>query len=90
MSYQKFLVDNITCSRRFHVTFDDEAQPAQQTTVVCPHCCEIIWKAEDHPPVTLAREENLVKTTQLSRNLTRECQFQDRFSQVQAQNLAKG
>ncbi|MCX6124317.1 MAG: hypothetical protein NTV34_06150 [Proteobacteria bacterium] len=82
MSYQKFLVDNVTCSRRFHVTFDDETTPVAKTSVVCPHCSQVLWSAEDHAPVKLARDENLVKTTQLSRQLTRDCQFKDRFSNV--------
>lgn len=81
MSYQKFLVDNVTCSRRFHVTFDDEAKTVEKTSIVCPHCSQVQWTAEDHAPVTLARDENLVKTTQLSRNLERSCLFKDKFVQ---------
>jgi DNA-directed RNA polymerase subunit RPC12/RpoP len=79
MSYQKFVVDNMTCSRRFHVTFDDESKSVKSTDVVCPHCQITVWTAENHPKVTLARDENLVKTTQLSRQLTRECAFKDTF-----------
>lgn len=81
MSYQKFQVDAVICSRRFHITFDDEAQPVETTDVRCPHCSLVLWSAKNHPPVTMARDENLVKTTQLSRNLVRECDFQDRFTQ---------
>lgn len=79
MSYQKFLVDNVHCSRRFHVTFDDEAAPVAKTSVACPHCKLELWSAEDHAPVKLARDENLVKTTQLSRNLVKDCHFSDKF-----------
>lgn len=81
MSYQKFLVDNVSCSRRFHVTFDDEAKPVAKTEIDCPHCGHILWSATNHPPVTMARDENLVKTTQLSRELVKECDFKDRFVQ---------
>lgn len=81
MSYQKFLVDNVICSRRFHVTFDDEAKPVERAEVRCPHCSVVLWSAENHPPVTMARDENNVKTTQLSRNLARSCNFQDKFAQ---------
>lgn len=81
MSYQKFLVDNVVCSRRFHVTFDDEATPVARAEIQCPHCSHLLWSADNHPPVTLARDENMVKTTQLSRNLVRECDFKDQFVQ---------
>jgi hypothetical protein len=79
MSYQKFLVDNVTCSRRFHVTYDDEAKTVAKTSITCPHCSIVLWSAENHAPVKLARDENLVKTTQLSRDLVRECEFKDQF-----------
>lgn len=81
MSYQKFLVDNVVCSRRFHVSFDDETSPVPHTEIKCPHCNFVQWSATNHPPVTLARDENLVKTTQLSRDLVRECKFKDQFVQ---------
>lgn len=77
MSYQKFLVDNVTCSRRFHLTYDDEAKPVSTAEIKCPHCQVVLWSSERHPPVKLARDENLVTKTQLSRNLTRECEFKD-------------
>jgi hypothetical protein len=79
MSYKKFTIDNVTCSRRFHVTYDDESQPVEHVEVKCPHCNLVLWKENDHPPVKLARDENLVTTTQLGRNLIKDCQFKDRF-----------
>jgi len=79
MSYQKFLVDNTTCSRRFHCTFDDEEAKQSHVEVKCPHCGVAIFKADDHEPVALAREENLVKMTDLSRKVVKECRFQDPF-----------
>jgi hypothetical protein len=81
MSYQKFTVDNTVCSRRFHITFDDEGAPVGKVEVKCPHCDVVVWASEGHPAVKLAREENLVKTTQLSRNLTKDCAFKDRFNE---------
>jgi hypothetical protein len=79
MSYQKIMVDNKTCSRRFHVTFDDESKAMAQTEVKCPHCNVVVWSAQNHPEAKLARDENLVKTTQLSRNIVSECHFHDGF-----------
>ena len=79
MSYQKFTVDNTTCSRRFHITFDSDAKPVAATSVSCPHCSQQIWSAVDHAPVTMARDENLVKTTQLSDDVIKLCKFKDRF-----------
>ena len=87
MSYQKFLVDNVTCSRRFHITFDDEATLVAKTSVSCPHCAQVLWSAENHAPVKLARDENLVKTTQLSRELVRDCKFKDQFLNVKVSDL---
>jgi hypothetical protein len=79
MSYEKLLIDNTVCSRRFHLTFDNEAPLAAKVEVKCPHCDHLLFAAENHPPVKLARDENLVRTTSLSRNLVRECDFKDPF-----------
>ena len=81
MAYSKFLVDNTTCSRRFHLTFDDEAVNVPRVEVRCRFCQAVVFAADSHPPVTLAREENLVKTSALSDNLTSECHFQDTLTQ---------
>jgi hypothetical protein len=81
MAYQKFLIDNPTCSRRFHLTFDD-AQPAKpRVEVRCQYCNIVIFAADHHAPVTLARSENLVKTSALSENLVFECAFEDTLTQ---------
>lgn len=79
MTYQKLLIDNTVCSRRFHLTFDNESQPRSKVEVKCPHCEHVIFEAENHPSVKLAREENLVRTTELSRTLIRECDFKDPY-----------
>ena len=79
MSYQKLLVDNTVCSRRFHITYNDEAQPVAHVEVRCPHCQHVLFSEDNHPPVTLARDENLVKSTSLSRFLVRACDFKDNF-----------
>jgi len=79
MSYQKILVDSPKCSRRFHISYDDQAPHEEKVVLKCSFCDATIFSAEDHPPVTLARQENLTKTTKLSMDLVPECHFQDRF-----------
>jgi hypothetical protein len=79
MSYEKLLIDNTVCSRRFHLTFDHEAPLSAKVEVKCPHCDHLLFAAENHPPVKLARDENLVRTTSLSRHLIRECDFKDGY-----------
>ena len=80
MAYTKILIDNPTCSRRFHVTFDDEAQRLPRVEIRCQHCNVAIFAEDNHPPAKLAREENLVKTSQLSDRLITECHFADELS----------
>ncbi len=80
MAYQKILIDNTTCSRRFHVTFDDAADVLPRVELRCQFCNAVIFTANDHPPVNLAREENLVKTAFLSEHITSECHFEDTLS----------
>ena len=80
MAYRKIQVDNVVCSRRFHITFDDEATPSTRAELSCPFCGMVVFGAENHPPVKLARQENLVQTGTLSDRLLRECKMQDEFS----------
>lgn len=80
MSYQKMLVDNVSCSRRFHVTFDDEAPKQAHTEIKCPFCNVVIFAADNHPQVKLARQENLVQTAELSEQITSACEYRDVFS----------
>ena len=80
MSYQKFLVDNTTCSRRFHITFDDEKAKSPRVEIRCQLCKAVVFAADNHPPVVLARMENLVKTSALAELVTTECHFEDTLS----------
>lgn len=80
MSYKKILLDNTTCLRRFHLTYNDEDEAAEQVDVKCLHCGIVIFSRKNHPPVTLARDENLIKTTDLSSNRLKTCAFKDNFS----------
>lgn len=79
MAYKKLLIDNPTCSRRFHVTFDDDSRPVAKTEVRCSYCNAVVFSEENHPPVSMAREENLTKTTALSASLMKNCEFEDPF-----------
>ncbi len=79
MSYKKFFVDNAVCLRRFHCSYDDEEPKVAVTQIVCPVCQLKVFEATDHPELTLARDENLVNTTQFGRFLIRECQYKDPF-----------
>ena len=87
MSYRKFLVDNTVCSRRFHLSYDDEAKHAPHVEVKCPYCDVVVFSASDHPPVLLAREENLVKTSALADLVVNECAFHDKLSERTIQEL---
>lgn len=80
MAYRKLLVDNTTCSRRFHITFDDQKPAVPHVEVRCQFCDAVVFSADQHPPVQLAREENLVRTTALSEHTTAECRLTDSFS----------
>jgi hypothetical protein len=81
MAYQQKLVDNTTCSRRFHLTFDDQAQPVPRVEIRCPHCDAVVYAAENQPPVKLSRSENLPKTSVLAEELTANCQYKDKLSE---------
>ena len=80
MAYKKVLVDNVTCNRRFHITYDDEGPKEALVEIKCLHCDAVVFHKENHPQPTLARDENLIKTTELSQNRTKECFFEDSFS----------
>lgn len=84
MSYEKFTVDNTTCSRRFHLAFDSNDSKLPRVEVKCPFCDAAVFTATDHAQVTLARQENLVQTSQLSELLTKSCNFTDTFGKAKA------
>jgi len=81
MAYKKFLVDNTTCSRRYHITYNDQEQAVASTSIKCQQCGVTIFSATNHPKVSLAREENLTKTSQLADLLVSDCSFEDSLSQ---------
>ena len=80
MTYKKILVDNIVCTRRFHIAYDTEASPEARVELSCPHCGIVVFSETDHPPAKLLREENLVRTAEYSEKRVKECHFRDTFS----------
>lgn len=90
MAYEKILIDNTTCSRRFHLTFDSEAETLPRVEVRCQFCDVVIFSANNHPPVALAREENLVKTAFLSEHTVTECHFEDVLSKRTQPKVNRG
>lgn len=81
MSYKKFVVDNVTCQRRFHLSCDDDDPNVESQKIDCPFCGVEIFAAKDHPRVKLLRQENLIQTQELSENLVKGCDFRDTFSE---------
>ena len=66
MAYKKILVDNLSCSRRFNIAYDDNDSTQNQVSVSCQHCGAKIFTAKEHPPVTLIRDEIVINKNDLS------------------------
>jgi DNA-directed RNA polymerase subunit RPC12/RpoP len=81
MAYKKILVDNLTCSRRFHIAFDDSDSKLPQIEIKCQHCGQVVFHKADHPQAKLLRDENLVSQAYLSTQRVSDCAFKDTFSQ---------
>ncbi len=77
MTYQKIFVDNLTCKRRFHLSFDESDPKTEQVKITCPHCDVIIYEAKNHSAVKFIREENLVRTFVQAEKTTTHCEFND-------------
>jgi DNA-directed RNA polymerase subunit RPC12/RpoP len=75
LEYTKIQIDNAVCKRRFHLIFNPKLPTQEKSVVQCPHCGIKIIERQKHPPITLAREENLVKTPDGSSPILYECQF---------------
>lgn len=80
MTYKKVLVDNLSCSRRFHLTYDDDAPRKEKVQLECKYCQAIIFSKKNHPEVTYARDENLISFTNPSKNRIKDCKFVDTYS----------
>lgn len=79
MAYKKFLLDNPSCNRRFHVSYNDEEEAVSSTKVQCDYCGVTLLEKKDHPPLKVSRDEIIIKTTKLSPRRTKECAIGDFF-----------
>jgi hypothetical protein len=86
MPYKKIIVDNLSCSRRFHISFDDSDSRETQVNINCQHCGISIFKAKDHPQATLLRDEIIITKKDLSLIQTNDCNFKDSFSPAPKKN----
>ncbi len=75
MKYEKRLIDNATCKRRFHLDFESGAKNDAHDEVKCPHCGVILFDETNHPPVMIARDENLIKSPDGSEPIIYDCKF---------------
>lgn len=77
MAYKKFLLDNVACNRRFHVSFDDEDERVAKTEISCDYCGVQLFEKKNHPPVKVVRDEIIIKTTKLSAHRAKSCKAED-------------
>jgi hypothetical protein len=49
MKYEKRLIDNATCKRRFHLDFESGAKNDAHDEVKCPHCGCLDGKEDSSP-----------------------------------------
>ena len=75
MKYEKRLIDNATCNRRFHLIYETGSNNNAHVQVKCPNCGVILFDEPNHPPVMLAREENLIKSPDGSEPIIYDCKF---------------
>ena len=73
--YKKLLIDNATCNRRFHLVFESGSKNNCHVKVNCPHCGVVLFDNPYHPPVMLARDENLIKSPDGSEPIIYDCNF---------------
>lgn len=76
--YKRVLIDNAVCKRRFHVVYEEGAKNEAAVQAECPHCGLVLFEAQNHPPVMLAREENLVKSPTGDAHIQYECRFAEK------------
>ena len=76
MEHVKIHVDNPSCMRRFHITFDKKAAAVEESSVSCLHCGQRVFGVENHPPISLARDENLIEYRQLGDRRVYKCKLE--------------
>ena len=78
MAYKKIHVDNTTCLRRFHISFDD-SDKKEKIELKCPYCKVVVMSSSAHPPAKIVRDEVLTGVTSLSNIRTSDCSYEDKF-----------
>lgn len=77
--YKKIEIDNAVCNRRFHLTYEEGSPIIERNVkIACPHCGVTVFEAQNHVPVMLSREENLVKSPDGTRPTLYECHFKSK------------
>lgn len=77
--YKKILIDNAVCRRRFHLVYEEGALTEKKVKIDCPHCGIILFEQDNHPHVTLTREENLVHAPSgVGAKMLNKCDFYDK------------
>jgi len=73
--HKKILIDNSICKRRFHLIYEENNAIKEHVHIKCPHCSVTLFEAENHAPVLLAREENLVVSPTGDAIIINKCNF---------------
>lgn len=73
--HKKILIDNAICKRRFHLVYEENSTQKGYVKIKCPHCSVTLFEAENHEPMQLAREENLVKAPLGDAEIVYSCEF---------------
>ena len=76
MAYKKILVDNTTCLRRFHISFDSESTK-KNVSLKCPYCSVEIFSSKSHPQAAIIRDEVLTNVNDMSPLREKKCNFKD-------------
>jgi hypothetical protein len=77
MAYKKIMVDNTTCLRRFHISFDDNS-PKEKIQLKCFYCDAVVFSSDSHPRASIVRDEILVNTNYMSPCRVKKCYFKDK------------
>ncbi|BBH52860.1 MULTISPECIES: hypothetical protein [Fluviispira] len=75
VKYEKRLIDNAVCRRRFHLVYEEGTKNESHVEIKCPHCGVTLFEENNHPTVTLARDENLIKSPDGTQPIVYECKF---------------
>jgi hypothetical protein len=75
IEYKKIIIDNAVCKRRFHLSYEENSQNQDHVIVQCPHCSVTLFEKDNHPEVSLIREENLTYSPKGEGKIIYDCRF---------------